>query len=69
MTHDLIYVERMNKPKTIEENSKEVIANSVVTPTAKYFVPEYGEIEARDLDDVHAQLKKRNKKEVTHGNS
>lgn len=54
----------MNKKQNIEENPKEVIANQVVTPTRKYFVPGFGEVEAVDLADVQKQLKKLKKQEV-----
>ena len=45
------------KDKNVEENSKEVIANKVVTPTRKYFVPGHGQVEAPELDDVSKQIK------------
>jgi hypothetical protein len=59
-----------SKQNSIEESSKEVIARHVVTPTAKYFVPEYGEVEAKaeDLTDVAKRLKKLKKQEVNDGN-
>ena len=55
--------------KTIEEKSKKTIARQVVTPKRRYFVPNHGEVEAKDLTDVEVKLKQANKKvEAGDGN-
>jgi len=56
----------MSKPTT-EEESKDKIANKVISPTRKYFVPGHGEVEAESLADLNKKLKK--KDEAGDGNS
>lgn len=47
---------------SIEEQPKAIIAQKVITPKRKYFLPEHGiEVEAESLDDAITIAEKTNK--------
>lgn len=46
-----------------EAEKKEVVAKKLQSERNKYFVPNFGEVEAADLDDLAKQVKKLKEKE------
>lgn len=54
------------RKKSADEQPKKTIAKKVVTPKRRYFVPGIGAVEATDLSQVDAELKK--KQEQDNGN-